>query len=210
MSMPIRVSVLILLELLLSAKGLADVTGWEDLGFENLRGEQESLQHYRGRVVVLNFWATWCGPCREEMPLFVRLRAEYESRGVEFIGASRDVPEDLEKVRDFVAAHGIEFPIWVNTTEEQQATFRLATALPATAILDTEGQLQFRIIGQVDNDALTARLDWLLSGQTTGAPADLLLPDGMSPEHFEKHMSGEDEHHHEEATPVEASSEVPS
>ena len=59
-SMPIRVFVLILLGLLFSAKGLADVTGWEGLGFENLRGEQESLQHYRGRVVVLNFWATWC------------------------------------------------------------------------------------------------------------------------------------------------------
>ena len=109
-----------------------------------------------------------------------------------------------------MAGHGIEFPIWVNTTEEQQATFRLATALPATAILDTEGQLRFRIIGQVDNDALTARLDWVLSGQTTGPPADLLLPDGMSPENFEKHMSGEDEHHHEKATAVEASSEVPS
>ena len=210
MSMPIRVSVLILLGLLFSAKGLADVTGWEDLRFENLRGEQESLQHYRGRVVVLNFWATWCGPCREEMPLFVHLRAKYESRGVEFIGASRDLPEDLEKVRDFVAAHAIEFPIWVNATEEQQVTFRLATALPATAILDTEGRLRFRIIGQVDNDALTARLDWLLSGQTTAPPADLLLPDGMSPEHFKKQMSGEDEHHHEEATAVEASSEVPS
>ncbi len=99
MSMPIRVSVLILMGLLFCARGMADVTGWEDLRFQNLRGEQESLQHYRGRVVVLNFWATWCVPCRKEMPLFVHLRAKYESRGVEFIGASRDVPEDLEKVR---------------------------------------------------------------------------------------------------------------
>ena len=207
--MLVRLYMLTVLVAFLPGAGLADGTWVDDLSFENLRGGQESLRHYRGTVTVLNFWATWCQPCREEMPLFVSLKEEYGSRGVEFIAASRDVAESLEKVRRFVAKYHIEFPVWVNVTAEQQAAFRLATALPATAIIDRDGRLHFRIIGQAHRDTLTERLDWLLSDQAKSPPTELLLPAGMSPEHFEEHESGE-EHDHADERANGGGSEVPS
>lgn len=60
------------------------------LALQGLSGDRQNLEHYRGRIVVLNFWATWCVPGREEMPILVRVREDYQARGVEIVGASAD------------------------------------------------------------------------------------------------------------------------
>ena len=181
-----------------------------DLQLKNLRGEVQQLQDYRGKILVLNFWATWCVPCREEMPLFVRLQNRYASQGVQFIGASIDVPEDTQKVNEFAREYRINFPIWLEATLEQQASFALGTAVPATAIFDRESNLRFRIIGQSEASDLEKRIQYLLTGNGS-QPDVLLLPKGMSKEHFEQHharVSAEEHHDHGESH--SGGSEVPS
>jgi thiol-disulfide isomerase/thioredoxin len=155
---------------------------------------QHDLERYRGKVVVLNFWATWCAPCRDEIPLLVRIQREYGAKGgVQVIGASIDEPGDRESAEAFVRRMRINYPVWYGRTTEDMKPLRLATAIPATAVFDRDGRPVFRIIGEVKEADLTSRLDWLLAGRTGEAPAELMLPPGVTPEHFAEHEAGKEE-----------------
>jgi thiol-disulfide isomerase/thioredoxin len=179
-----------------------------DMALRNLRGEVERLSDLRDRIVVLNFWATWCAPCEKEIPTLVRLHNTYASRGVEFVGASIDDAETQKDIRSFVRRYRIPFRVWLGASEAQQAAFRLGTSIPATVILDRDGRAMFRMVGEVTQTLVTERLEWLLSARAAPAPAELVLPPGITPEHFREHELGlEDEHEEEEKG---ASSEVPS
>lgn len=134
-----------------------------ELRLRDVTGEERRLDEYRGRVVVLNFWATWCVPCREEMPMLERVAQRYAARGVVVIGASADGPETEDKIAPFVAELVLTFPIWTGATTEHMQAFGLGTALPATALLDADGRIAFRILGPLDEHELTARVEWLLA-----------------------------------------------
>jgi thiol-disulfide isomerase/thioredoxin len=176
----------------------------------NLQKQTQTLQDFRGKIVVLNFWATWCVPCRKEMPLFVELQKEYGVKGVQFLAASTDPDKDKKKVEKFARDFKINFPIWTGATEEDQDGFELGTLLPATAVFDTNGRRMFRIIGEASRQVLTERLDYLLSGRAAPMPGELSLPPGMTEEHWEEHLFAvEDEHEHEEPEPSDGSA-VPS
>jgi thiol-disulfide isomerase/thioredoxin len=164
-----------------------------DLTLENLQGKKESLKNYDGKIVVLNFWATWCVPCRKEMPLFVELQNEYATRGVQWIAVSVDPPESRKEVRFFAEEFKLNFPVWVGGTSEIQSSLKLATGLPSTLILDPKGNPRFRIIGESTRRILTERLDYLLSQNTGAAPVELILPAGLTPEHLHEHESGEED-----------------
>jgi thiol-disulfide isomerase/thioredoxin len=180
-----------------------------NLQLPSLTGEIQTLSDQKEKIVVLNFWATWCIPCRKEMPVFVKLHREYENHGVLFIAASRDEAETRNEVAKFAKEFAIPFPIWLNATAEQQASFRLATALPATVIIDRQGKAVFRIIGESTERDLRARLNYLLSGSPNQkAPNELVLPPGITAEHFREHELGLEDEHEEE--PAEDGSAVPS
>lgn len=185
---------------------------WEvpDLQLQNLNGKTEKLSDYRGKIVVLNFWATWCVPCRKEMPLFVELQKQYESRGVQFIAVSVDGPESQNEISKFVRKYKVHFPVWVGATSENQAAFRLGTGLPATIIIDHNGKACFRIIGESKREQLVSRLEYLLSRDVSSPPVELIIPEGMTPEHFQKaHERGDKDSHETEEHPT-GGSEVPS
>jgi thiol-disulfide isomerase/thioredoxin len=171
------------------------------------------LDRHRGEIVVLNFWATWCEPCRKEIPLLVRLQREYGRRGVRIVGASIDEPEDRDVAERFVRDRGVNYPVWYGHTAEDMKPLGLATAIPATAIFDREGTRVFRIVGEIHEDAIRPRLDWLLGARPTAAPAELVLPPGVTPEHFAQHEAGVEEddhdHHAEVAQGDEGGSAVP-
>ena len=163
--------------------------------------------------MVLNFWATWCVPCREEMPLLVSLQKRYGGRAVQVIGASVDDESTQAQIAPFIQKLKIRFPIWIGATIEHMQSLGLGSALPATAILDRDGQIAGRIIGVVDKNDLHQRIDWLLSDRTTPVPPPLLntieqhahdRPD----EHGHKH-DGEEEHEHGSVA-IEGASSVPS
>lgn len=179
-----------------------------ELQLQRLNGPIERLSDYRDRIVVLNFWATWCVPCKEEMPLFVEMQSKYGARGVQFIGVSTEDETTRSDVPGFVRKNRIEFPIWLNGTSEIQFSFHLATMLPATVILDRNLQPVFRIIGQSNRKDLSERLDWLVSNRSAAPPAELVLPAGVTAEHFGLHELGlaDDD---EETEKAASGSEVP-
>jgi thiol-disulfide isomerase/thioredoxin len=181
-----------------------------DLTLENLNGEKESLADYRGKIVVLNFWATWCVPCRKEMPLFVELQNQYAARGVQWIAISTDPPESRKEVDTFVKEYKLNFPVWVGGTPELQSSLKLATGLPATLIMDADGKPCFRIIGESTRGILIDRLEYLLSKNGGASPAELVLPPGLTPEHFHEHEVGEHSEEDHEEEMAEGGSAVPS
>lgn len=82
-----------------------------DLSLKDMNGKRVHLRDYAGKIVIFNFWATWCRPCRDEMPRLVRAEKEYGSHGVVFVGASLDDDKAKEAVARFVREHEVDFPI---------------------------------------------------------------------------------------------------
>ncbi|HEX2648330.1 MAG TPA: TlpA disulfide reductase family protein [Burkholderiales bacterium] len=127
--------------------------------FPDLAGRPRQLSEWRGRVVVCNFWATWCAPCREEMPLLVATRAKYAVKGVEVVGIAVD---NAAKVREFSAALGITYPILLSDADGLQLMRDLgntAGGLPYTVFLDREGRPVEHKLGALK----AAELDRILS-----------------------------------------------
>ena len=141
-----------------------------DLSLKDLTGKKVRLRDYQGKFVVLNFWATWCVPCRDEMPMIVETEKEYASRGVVFVGASLDDGKTQGQIASFLEKHQISFPIWVGATGDDLDRLGMGPAVPATAFLDQEGRIVARISGQMRKGEINERLDWLLGGRTGPAP----------------------------------------
>jgi thiol-disulfide isomerase/thioredoxin len=182
------------------------------LSLPDLTGTPQTLEHYHGRVVVLNFWATWCVPCREEMPLLGNIQKRYEPKGVVVIGASADDESTQAQIPTFIQKLKSTFPVWKGATTEHMERLGLGTGLPATAIIGPDGQIAFRILGIIEREAITERLDWLLGDHTAPAPAPLI--DGISAaqdahRHAQGHEHGKEEHTHG-GVGMEGASTVPS
>jgi len=119
------------------------------LTLPDTNGVNQALGQWRGKVLVVNFWATWCPPCREEMPAFSRLAGQHAANGVQFVGISIDT---LNNVIDFQKRTPVSYPLLIGTMETVQNTIPLgnnAQALPFTAIFDRSGVLHSVKLGRL-------------------------------------------------------------
>lgn len=159
------------------------------LGLElvDLNGRPQTLVERAGKIVVVNFWATWCMPCREEMPLLSELEARYAPRDVEFVAASVDDDETIGAVPAAIAEAGIEFAVWTGATVDDMQRFGVGTELPATVIVDRDGSVVFRMRGAVTEATVTSRLDWLLGSRRGHSPAPSWAAAGEDPDGEEEH-----------------------
>ena len=105
----------------------------------DLDGKPVSLADFKGKVVILDFWATWCAPCRDEIPGFVDLQKKYADKGLVVIGVSLD-EEGAAFVQKFVKQHGVTYPV-VLGNQEVAAAYGDSDALPTTFIIDREGKV---------------------------------------------------------------------
>lgn len=133
-----------------------------EASFEDLAGERVGLTRFRGQVLVVNFWATWCTPCREEIPEFVEVQEEFRERGVTFVGIAVD---RKEPVAAFSRELGINYPILIGSLEAMELAQRAGNrlqALPFTVILDRNGQAAKVHLGRLSRDELVPLLLQLL------------------------------------------------
>lgn len=116
------------------------------LHFELLDGRKTSLEALRGKVVLVNFWATWCPYCRHEMPEMQRFYDDYRARGFEIVALSQD--DEAEKVRQFMTSEGYRFPAAM-ANGSHAAAFGGVSRLPTSFLIDKQGRLRKKISGQV-------------------------------------------------------------
>ena len=134
-----------------------------DFTLNNIDGTLWRAEEWRGKILVINFWASWCPPCRKEMPLFVRLQEELGPRGVLFVGIAIDDPQ---AVQDFIDTHGIEFPILLGQEKGIELARKLGNrleALPYTVVADRDGHVVLRQAGEMTEPVLRPLLEKLLS-----------------------------------------------
>lgn len=156
----------------LAEREAANVIGKEiDLKLNDFSGVEQSLASLRGRIVILNFWATYCIPCRTEMPDLAEIQNEYAALGVQVIGASTDEADDRAKVLQFVKETKINFPIWMGATTDHMMQFGLGTALPGTVVIDKKGQVARVISGVINQTDLKKLIDTMLAATPANAAA---------------------------------------
>jgi peroxiredoxin len=136
-------------EHLLEAMGMAKVPpkAAPDFTLPSTDGRQVSLQQYRGKVVFLNFWATWCIPCREEMPALERLHQTYQAQDLAII--SIDLKESADQVKAFLQKHNLSFP---SLLDQNGSVFRdyLVVGMPTTYLIGRDGTILARGVGGRD------------------------------------------------------------
>lgn len=128
---------------LVSAGGIAasDLTGQAapDFALKSATGENLRLSEYRGDVVMINFWATWCGPCRQEMPLLDDLYNRYQRVGFSLLGVNID--DDSSRAMDMVHELGVNFPVLFDERKEVSRLYQVE-AMPVTVIVDRTGTVR--------------------------------------------------------------------
>lgn len=128
----------------------------------DLKGAPQPLAQWRGQVLVVNFWATWCAPCREEIPAFVRLQARHGARGLQFVGIAIDQPD---KVAEFAREFQINYPLLIGgleTMELLRAAGNRAGVLPYTLVIDRGGRVVNREPGGLKEPRLEGLIQPLL------------------------------------------------
>ncbi len=160
----IRVDSLEVLAASLAERQSSNVIGKElELALADLYGTEQRLSSLKGRIVVLNFWATYCIPCRKEMPDLAAIQNKYGAMGVQVIGASVDDADDRKTVLQFIKETKINFPVWIGATTTDMMRFGLGAALPGTVIINRQGSVAKVISGVVNQADLTKQIDAMLA-----------------------------------------------
>lgn len=129
-------------------------------------GGRASLSSLRGNAVLLNVWATWCHPCREEMPDLQRLHQQHSARGLRVVGVSIDERGQDDVIRAFLRDYGVTYPIWLDPDDRVSSTFALI-GVPGTFLIDRKGTLLWSRMGPVSSEdpALRKLLDEALRAE---------------------------------------------
>jgi peroxiredoxin len=153
------------------AAGAAELRPWSSgatppLELEDLQGKTHRLADYRGKVVLVNFWATWCEPCRAEMPSMERLRSSLGGKAFEVLGVN--LAEPLSRIEKFTAALPVGFPVLRDRDGAVAKAWR-AKVLPASFLVDGDGRIRYYVYGELDwsSDAVRAKVEELLRSRTS-------------------------------------------
>ena len=139
-----------------------------DFTLANAKGERLRLADYKGKVVLLNFWATWCGPCKVEIPWFIEFQKQYQAKGFTVLGVSLD--EDGWKViNPYVAKQKINYPILLGNEEVNQR-YGGIEALPTTLLIGRDGKVAYLHAGLVSKSEYEKEILALLGVSVAGKP----------------------------------------
>jgi peroxiredoxin len=156
--------------------GPAQLDTLPDFRLPDLEGREIASADWSGKVLVLNYWATWCPPCLNEMPLLSRAQDTLGDRGVQVVGIAIDRRSD---VKGFLAKHPVSYPILIGNPEAVELARQLGNltqGLPFTAIFDRKGRRVYGRTGELASDELRVQLDRL-----TGTAPDTTRQEGAKP-----------------------------
>ncbi len=111
-----------------------------DFALKSSTGENLRLSEYRGDVVMINFWATWCGPCRQEMPILDELYNRYQRVGFNLLGVNID--DDSRKAMQMIEELGVDFPVLFDSKKEVSKLYNVE-AMPVTVLVDRDGEVRY-------------------------------------------------------------------
>jgi thiol-disulfide isomerase/thioredoxin len=132
---------------------------------KDINGKDVSLSDFAGNIVVLNFWATWCPPCKAEIPDFIEVFNSYKDKGVSFIGVSLD--EDFNELVNFVSEYKINYTIVQDVSSVNISDGWGIEAIPTTFFLDEKGNVLDSVVGQMPKDNLISKIEAFLSRNRT-------------------------------------------
>ncbi|MGD7034535.1 TlpA family protein disulfide reductase [Methylotuvimicrobium buryatense] len=133
-----------------------------DYRLPDLTGNERSSSEWRGKIVIVNFWATWCPPCREEIPEFIALQQEYQGRGLQFVGIAIETKESVEKYLDFV---DINYPMLIAGDQGiilTQQWGNSAGILPFSLIFNQQGRMIHKQAGQLSRAKIVEIIEPLI------------------------------------------------
>ncbi|MEM6998428.1 MAG: TlpA disulfide reductase family protein [Pseudomonadota bacterium] len=133
-----------------------------DISLADTNGLQRQLSDWQGKVLVVNFWATWCPPCREEIPVFIELQNEYEAQGLQFLGVAL---HSAEEILDFMVEQRFNYPSLVGSTDVIALGEQLGNdigALPYTVVVDREGIIRFTHRGALSKEQVLSAISGLM------------------------------------------------
>nr|WP_150249855.1 TlpA disulfide reductase family protein [Nocardiopsis deserti] len=151
----------------------ADRTEAPEVTGTTLDGEEVSLSDYEGGIVVLNVWASWCGPCRAEQPVLDEVHTEYAELGVDFLGVN--IKDDETAARSYQASMGVPYPSLYDQPGAVPQAFRDTVpprSIPSTLVIDPEGRIAARVIGPTTYGQLTELLNPLVVEFDFGDPEE--------------------------------------
>ena len=131
-----------------------------DFTVTDIDGKKLTLSDYKGKVVLLDFWATWCSPCRAEIPHFVEMQQKYGPQGFQVIGISMD--DDAKPVRDFYQQYKINYPVAVGD-DKLAESFGGVLGLPVNFVIDREGRIVGKYLGATETSVFDKAVGDLLA-----------------------------------------------
>jgi thiol-disulfide isomerase/thioredoxin len=146
--------------LLLSASAVAQSSPQPELSLKDIHGRQLRLADYKGEVVLINFWATWCIPCRTEIPDLIRIQRQHRAQGLRIIGITYP-PEKISEVRRFMRNRKVNYPVAMGN-KATKALFTTSKTLPMTIVIDRQGVVREVIEGIMYEDEFDQKVKPLL------------------------------------------------
>jgi thiol-disulfide isomerase/thioredoxin len=142
-----------------------------EIALQDLKGAPHKLEEFRGKPVVLNFWATWCVPCAAEMPLLSEMQTQYKDK-ILFIAASIDDDDVKPEIPAFIKKHkGDALTVMTGATFDNLTDFGVGQVMPGTVFIDADGNIVDRISGSLKREDLESRLPKLAAGTLVPTPA---------------------------------------
>jgi len=135
----------------LAAHAVSSQEAAPDFTLKSLQGENLRLDEYKGQVVLINFWATWCGPCRQELPLLDRLHQRYQDAGFAVLGINVEGVEKADEAQAMVSKAGVTFPVLVDEGQQISELYALE-AMPTSVVVDRDGVVRYVHLGYKPGD----------------------------------------------------------